>query len=195
MNLPDEAKNLLKEEIKLLKEIQKKIKLYMIGTVAGGALQIMRMKRDLEDLLNSEILYGKARIRQFRTVELEKQLNKHIPVPNLTEMDSLSAHVVSGSFSNAWASAQISGSPFDWDSRLRRIVTTETARSYSDVLDEAAKPFHLIRIWNSVFDARTCKVCRDMDGETTIPGGKFSGNLEPGYVHVSCRCYSSLNLK
>lgn len=191
MKLPEEAKKLLKLEAKNLIELRKKIRMYMMGAIAGGSLQILRVKRDLEEYLAKELLYRKILTREARV----KDLGVPIVIPNATENDVVSATLAASSFSNAWASAQMADLSFNWDSYLRRIVATETARSFSDVVDESATSLNLVRQWNSVLDAKTCKICRSLDGDETLPGKEFKNGFEPGWVHVFCRCYSVLILK
>lgn len=195
MKLPPEAKKLLEQEIKTLKGLQKKIHMYMLGSLAGGALQILRAKKELEDLLYREILAGKSETRRARIKDLQKLVKKIISAPAYTDKDLISSQIAASSFSNTWATAQITGTPFDWDSRIRKIVATENARAYSDVVGEVAEDYKLVRKWVSILDARTCKLCASMDGEETLPGQNFKDDLEPAWVHPSCRCYSILILK
>lgn len=191
MSLPEEAKRLLRIELKNLRDLRKKLKMYMLATMTGGALQIMRAKKELEEYLTREVLLSKIFTRESRLKDL------HLPnvVPSSTADDLASSSLVANSFSTAWAQSHMAEVPFNWIPRINRIVATETARSYSDVVDEAAKSLKLSRIWNSILDAKTCARCKAMDGEETQPGETFHGGLEPGYMHPACRCYSSIIIK
>lgn len=192
MNLPKEAKRLLNTELKNLNKIRKSIKHFFLGSVAGSALQVLRYKKELEDTLAYELILGKIFARQEGKKRLEAYASY---IPDLTDKDSVLASLAASSFSNAWANAVISESPFNSEARLKRIVTTETARSFSDPLLEAADQFKLVRRWNAVLDSKTCKFCSSMDGDETLPGEAFKGDVEPGYVHINCRCISELILK
>lgn len=191
MKLPEVASRLLKAEAKNLTNIRKRIKHLFLGTVAGGALQILRYKKEMEELLTHEFIQTRILGRK----EGAKRIPSGIFVPDTTELDVVSASLAAQSFSNAWASAAISNAQFSTDARIRRIIATETARAYSDVVREAAGGHKLVRVWNSILDSKTCRLCRSMDGAETLPGQQFEGGLEPGWVHPSCRCLSELILK
>lgn len=191
MKLPTEASRLLKAEAKNLTNIRKQIKHLFLGTVMGGALQILRYKKEMEEILTREFIQTRILGRK----EGAKRLPSHTFVPDTTELDVVAASLAAQSFSNAWASAVISNAPFATDARIRRIIATETSRAYSDVVREAAGEHKLVRVWNSILDAKTCRLCRSMDGEETLPGQQFAGGLEPGWVHPACRCFSMLVIK
>lgn len=189
--LPKEAKDLIKTEMKNLISIRKKIRQFFLGTITGGAMQVLRMKKELEDVLYNEILLGKIYARK----EGKKYLGDIGSfVPDTTEKDIVLSHIAATSYANSWATAILSETPFNSDSRLRRIVTTETARSFSDPAMEAADTFQLSRVWNAVLDSKTCKLCASLDGEETLPGETFKNGYEPGWVHPNCRCFSTLIL-
>lgn len=189
--LPKEAVRLLSAEAKNLTTLRKRIRHLFLGTVVGGALQILRYKKEMEELLTQEFI----NVRILGRKEGARRIPKGLYVPDSTELDVVASAIAAQSFSNAWASAAITNSPFATDSRIQRIVTTETSRAYSDVIREAATGYNLVRVWNSVLDAKTCKVCREMDGEETLPGKPFKDGMEPGWIHPSCRCLSNLILK
>lgn len=191
MKLPTEATRLLKAEAKNLANIRKQIKHLFLGTVMGGALQILRYKKEMEEILTREFIQTRILGRK----EGAKRLPAHAFVPDTTELDVVAASLAAQSFANAWASAALTNSPFPTDARIRRIIATETSRAYSDVVREAAGEHKLVRVWNSVLDSKTCSFCRNMDGEETLPGQPFKGGIEPGWVHPSCRCLSELILK
>lgn len=191
MKLPEEAKRLIKAEARNLAAIRQRLRHFFMGSVAGGALQILRLKRELEEILTKEFIQVRILGRQ----EGKKRIPIVSFIPDYTDLDTISASLAASSFANSWAAAAISNSSFNTDFRIRRTVATETARAYSDVIREAAGNHKLIRVWNAVLDTKTCGTCRDMDGETTLPGTAFRGNMEPGWVHINCRCYSELILK
>lgn len=97
------------------------------------------------------------------------------------------------------------------DHRLRRIAATETARAYNDEHDEALRALvaptdetmrletervgimsGLFNRWDATLDRRTCRVCRDHDGEVVPIGMPFRAGDRPGDVHVFCRCIETL---
>lgn len=196
MALPEEAKKLLQVEIKNLKALRSKIRHFFMGAVAGGALQVYRLKREMQEILAHELLISKSHARTARIKLLKKFIGDiESVVPQTTQKDIVLSNLAAESFSNAWANAHLTNSALDPDARLRKIVTTETARSFSDVTMEVADRYKLVRRWDAVLDERTCSFCRDMDGEETLPGERFANDLEPGWVHPNCRCIGILVLK
>lgn len=191
MNLGKEAKKLISTEARNLIKLRKAIKHLFYGTVAGSAFQILRIKKEMESILTNELINAKS----FARKERAKLLDLALQLPDITEKDIVLSTLGAESFSNTWASAALSGLPLDPDARLRRLVATETSRSFSDVTMEAADKYNLVRRWNSILDSKVCKFCASMDGDETLPGETFKGGVEPGYVHPSCRCFSDLILK
>lgn len=194
--VPPEGKKLIATELKSLISIRKKIRHYFHGAIAGGALQIYRIKRELQDELARELITAKTNARLERIKLLKKTLTDiESVIPATTEKDIVLSTMAAESFSNAWANAHVLNMALDPDARLRRIVATETARSFSDVSMEAADNYKLVRRWNAILDAKVCAFCESMDGEETLPGETFKGGTEPGYAHPNCRCYSDLVIK
>lgn len=90
--------------------------------------------------------------------------------------------------------------------RIARTAATETAEAYSDEHRQAlvdamdydrayrdgsfadAVQEELVRQWSSLLDDRTCIECSDQDGEVAEVDGVYDSGLEPGFVHVNCRC-------
>ena len=103
-------------------------------------------------------------------------------------------------------SRALAESPKHMRSRIARIAATETAEAYSDEHRQAlldameydrsyrdgsfadAVQEELVRQWSSLLDDRTCNECADQDGEVAEVDGSYDSGLEPGSVHVNCRC-------
>ncbi len=89
------------------------------------------------------------------------------------------------------------------DHRLQRIATTETARAFSAEHDEATRRVArehagavwlplLVKRWDATLDRRACPICKDMDGRLALPLAHWRLDRLPGWVHVGCRCVSTL---
>ncbi len=189
--LPRTAKRLISTELSNITEVRKKIKHFFYGTVAGSAFQLLRLKQELEEALARELLSAKVAARRAGIIRIPSK----IYIPESTPSDIVSAHIAAGSFANLWASAALANLPMNIDDRITKIITTETSRSFSDVVREASSEHKLVRRWNSILDEKVCKKCASMDGLITQPGMPFEGGIEPGWVHPRCRCYSDLILK
>lgn len=74
-----------------------------------------------------------------------------------------------------------------------RIVRTEVLNSYNVqadgiIRDLAKNDPELQRRWDATIDRRTCRVCRDLDGETVGIGEPFPGGYKHPPAHPNCRC-------
>lgn len=148
----------------------------------------------MQNILAEEILTAKTTARQERIKFLENIFGIE-GIPTVTDKDYVLSNMAAESFSNAWATANIMNVALDLDARLRKIVATETARSYSDVVMEAADEYKLVRRWNAILDNKVCSFCAEMDGKETLPGETFEDGVEPGWAHPFCRCLSELVIK
>lgn len=91
--------------------------------------------------------------------------------------------------------SQIASVTTQIDYRVRRIVTTETARAHSDEhrgivrrIPRGPWSSKTFRRWDARLDRRVCSVCRAHDAEETPIGETFRLGHEPGDVHPGCRC-------
>lgn len=81
------------------------------------------------------------------------------------------------------------------DYRLRRTSGTETFSAYSRAMDRYYDQLvethpELHKRWDAMLDA--CPICRSLDGEIRPLDQDFTDGYEPGYVHIACRCVSTL---
>jgi hypothetical protein len=90
--------------------------------------------------------------------------------------------------------------------RIARTAATENAQAYNDehraALVDAVEydrayrggafwdevQAGVVRQWSALLDARVCRVCDGLDGTTAEVGEYFEGGVEPGFVHIKCRC-------
>lgn len=89
------------------------------------------------------------------------------------------------------------------EGRLRRIIATESAKSFNRSHAEWAKGLakanprspwlgRVFRRWDARLDRTVCAVCESHDGEETQVGKPFKLGHEPGSVHPFCRCVSTI---
>jgi hypothetical protein len=67
----------------------------------------------------------------------------------------------------------------------------DAAREDSDFAKEL-KAQRIVRVWSSVLEKNTCRICESHHGEVSDLDGSFDGGDEPGDVHVRCLCTSYL---
>lgn len=91
------------------------------------------------------------------------------------------------------------------DAKARRTAATETSRSFNAehglataamaaAATSAAWLALTARRWDATLDRLVCLACKTHDGELAAVGSKFKRGEEPGDVHPSCRCVSTLIL-
>lgn len=85
--------------------------------------------------------------------------------------------------------------------RIARTVATENATAFGAARDEgmgwvaetradrAWVPL-LYKRWDATLDRKTCKVCKDLDGDVKFIGASW--DPRPGEVHPHCRCFAAL---
>ncbi len=78
------------------------------------------------------------------------------------------------------------------DYRATTIARTETAQAFEYANQRALRESGVVaeKEWLTARDERTCPICTPLNGVRVFLGQSFPGGLEPGFIHVSCRCTS-----
>ncbi len=76
--------------------------------------------------------------------------------------------------------------------RATAIARSETAQAFEAANQQAMKESGVVtsKQWLTAQDERTCMICVPLEGTTVPLDQPFSGGVEPGSAHVSCRCTS-----
>ncbi|HET6496761.1 MAG TPA: phage minor head protein, partial [Thermoleophilia bacterium] len=83
-----------------------------------------------------------------------------------------------------------------YESKLRRIIVTESQRAYNvqmlEVMDQVAaqnRDKRILKRWDATIDKRLCLDCREMHGAVSKLHAKFSRwDLQAPPLHPYCRC-------
>lgn len=197
-------RELIASEAKTLREIRQALldESYRLDFPEDELDRIAEVQKSKARLIAALIILLLAARRRARA-GARRQLLREYGLPGEAhrgKLDQLAAESAAQSLANAWAAANIGRAlsderplpPRQLDARARRIATTETATAWNDehrALSEGI-PGALNR-WDATLDARTCRVCRSMDG-VTVPVGSPFPEGEPGFIHPNCRCISTL---
>ena len=121
------------------------------------------------------------------------------------EEDRAPAHTAATSYAGAWGAAVIAmvlesrHEGDDWppsppllDGRLATTAATEVARAFNDERERVARELagtpegeSYVKVWSAMLDRRTCRHCRECDGEMRELAERFSHRIP---AHPNCRC-------
>jgi hypothetical protein len=107
--------------------------------------------------------------------------------------NALRARIFSARYAQSWLTAAQGDTPIQTANRLTagRLETlglTEGAIAFNETRSDLARHIpHLMRMWDSVNDIRTCRICAAAHGTVVGVNEPFPAG-EPGAVHPRCLC-------
>ena len=132
--------------------------------------------------------------------------------PGPLEADRAAAHTAATSYAGAWGAAVIGvvlesrhegddrpPSPPLLDGRLATTAATEVSRAFNDERERAARELaetpegeSYVKVWSAMLDRRTCRHCRECDGEVRELAERFSHRIP---AHPNCRCICLISMR